>query len=594
LELTGQAVLSTLVESHPRLILTDARVEEIRRAAGSDELLARCIEDVIARADEALEPPVAGRHRAGARAARVGAATAKRFFALAVAWRLTGRDDYAGKLVEVLLAACDMPDWRPDHFLDTAGLSLTAGLGYDWLYDLLTPAQRDKVADSLIGKGLKPGLDAYRHNHYWTERVFNWNNVCNSGLIVGSLAVAERAPELAGELLCNAIACLPKAIATYDPDGAWPEGVGYWRYATSYTVYGLAALDTALGRDFGLSHSDGLAETACFQAYLTGPTGKVFNFADCRGAEPGPTPFIYWLARRYGRPEYAAIETERLRNDPAEPQDVIWYWRPDEQKPFAPALDKFFGGMAEMAVMRSSWHDPQALFAVLKAGNNQAGHAQLDLGTFILDALGLRWATDLGADSYSLPGYFDKHHNGGRRWSYYRCASAGHNVAILDRANQDAWALARITRFFSQPERAFAVADLSYAYRDHAASVRRGLALIDGRRRVLVQDELDLARPCEVAWGMVTEADIEIGGRKAVLRQDGKTLRAEVLCPAGARFAAESAEQRPPQAENKGVRRLMIRLPGSSGKVTVAVLLAPEWPDGKQARTPRPKPLDQW
>ena len=56
--------------------------------------------------------------------------------------------------------------------------------------------------------------------------------------------------------------------------------------------------------------------------------------------------------------------------------------------------------------MRSDWLDPSAMFVGIKAGTNRVNHSHLDLGTFVLDALGQRWAVDLGGDNYNLPGYF--------------------------------------------------------------------------------------------------------------------------------------------------------------------------------------------
>ena len=40
--------------------------------------------------------------------------------------------------------------------------------------------------------------------------------------------------------------------------------------------------------------------------------------------------------------------------------------------------------------------DAEALFIGFKAGDNRVNHSHLDLGTFVLDALGQRWAIDLG------------------------------------------------------------------------------------------------------------------------------------------------------------------------------------------------------
>ena len=56
----------------------------------------------------------------------------------------------------------------------------------------------------------------------------------------------------------------------------------------------------------------------------------------------------------------------------------------------------------------------------------------------------------------------------------------------------------------------------------------------------------------------------------------------------------ESAEQPPPQKPNQGVSRLVVRLPEVTGKVTVAVLLSPQWQDGVSTGGTAVKPLKTW
>ena len=115
------------------------------------------------------------------------------------------------------------------------------------------------------------------------------------------------------------------------------------------------------------------------------------------------------------------------------------------------------------------------------------------------------------------------------------------------------------------------------------------------RRAVLVLDEYELSKRCEVAWGMTTEAEISSDkSNTAILRQKGKSLTARILSPAGAAFAVESAEQKPPQKSNRGVRRLMVRLPEREGSVRLAVLLAPNWGDGQAVTTTSVKALADW
>ncbi|KIL56527.1 hypothetical protein M378DRAFT_16998 [Amanita muscaria Koide BX008] len=56
----------------------------------------------------------------------------------------------------------DNAKWSPQHFLDTAEMSSTFGIAYDWFYDHWSDAEKRQVLSVLIQYGLQPGLS--RHN----------------------------------------------------------------------------------------------------------------------------------------------------------------------------------------------------------------------------------------------------------------------------------------------------------------------------------------------------------------------------------------------------------------------------------------------
>jgi len=166
---------------------------------------------------------------------------------------------------------------------------------------------------------------------------------------------------------------------------------------------------------------------------------------------------------------------------------------------------------------------------------------------------------------------------------------------MLDGRHQEALAKAAGGQAQGNVEQPFAVIELTEAYVGLARSAQRGLAMIGGRRAVLVQDEFDLSKPCELAWGMTTDAQVEVKERTvAVLKLKGKELTARLLSPQGAGFTVESAQQEPPQHKNEGVRRLMVRLPQADGETRVVVLLSPQWKDGKTVETAEIEPLANW
>jgi Heparinase II/III-like protein len=307
-----------------------------------------------------------------------------------------------------------------------------------------------------------------------------------------------------------------------------------------------------------------------------------------------PMPCMFWLARTFDNAFYAEAEHAEIAKYRASPQHVVWYVPAPEKTLESRDLDRRFRGPVEVAVFRSAWHDPDALWVGVKAGYNQVNHGHLDLGNFELDALGVRWARDLGSDNYNLPGYWDSK-RGGKRWSYYRLNSKSHSVPLLNGEDQDPMARASLTKFESKKSSGCAVIDLTSAYEKYAGKVTRGVAMIDGRKAVLIQDEFEIQKPCELTWAMTTDAEIAIeADGLARLTLNGKTLIARVLSPEGATFSTESAEQQPPQKTNKGVRRLLVRLADAKDNVRVAVLLSPVWNDGRHVGSAGIKPLAEW
>ena len=146
-------------------------------------------------------------------------------------------------------------------------------------------------------------------------------------------------------------------MASYAPDGGWAEGPGYWHYATRYTAYLLAGLNTALGTDFGLSDSPGFDRAGIFRIDFAGPSGKTFNYADGSDALE-PAEELFWLARRFSQPVNAWQQTELLRERTrAHALDLVWY-QDKTQSPAAAGLPLHTAYSAiNAAFLRSSWDD---------------------------------------------------------------------------------------------------------------------------------------------------------------------------------------------------------------------------------------------
>ncbi len=563
---TAEQVLERLRPEHPRLLLDAREFEALKARVANDPVLREWVEQLRREADKLLDAePVTYSIPDGKRLLMTCRTVLQRTYTLALLHRLDNDPRRRDRLWRELETAAKFKDWNPSHFLDTAEMTHAFAIGYDWLYHDWSDQQRQVLRAALVKHGLTPGVNSYRGEAsygWWRNSNHNWNQVCNGGLTLGALALADEEPQLAGEILTAAINSVPRAMASYAPDGAWGEGPGYWHYATTYNVVMIAALDSALGTNFGLANAAGFEQTGMFPIHLASPTGKSFNFADAGAASVIRAPELFWLARRFDQPRYADYQRQHAAPHAL---DVIWYPLPGD----APAEPGAPGGayfrQAEVVTLRSAWNDPNALFVGLKAGDNKVNHSHLDLGSFVLDALGERWVVDLGSENYNLPGYF-----GRERWNYYRLRAEGHNTLVINPSaapDQDPRAATRIMRFDTAPEQTFAIADLTPAYAAHASRVQRGIRLLE-QQAVLIQDEVDCKQPSELWWFLHTPAKVTLddNGKMAMLEQRGKRLLVSLVEPSQARWEVLSAEplptspSRPNQRDNRDVRKLAIHL----------------------------------
>ena len=588
--------LSRLRQGHPRLVLLDSEIESRIRPLIRDNPLAKRLFTDLEKEAERLQTtlPVEYKFILGRQPGQSRRAL-DRISVLALLFRLTGKEAYLHRAILEMKAAASFRDWNPGHFIDTADMTHALAIGYDWLYPALSFEDRAWMAGAIVNKGIDPALAAYQSNASWTTSRFFSNPVCNSGIVLGALAVAEDFPGKSASILKAAFESLPKAMSTWAPDGSWPEGLAYWDVATRAAAIVLGASESALIGDSTLINAThGLDRAGRFRTYLTGPLWKLFNFGDC-SEDAAPAPEMQWLARRYGNPLYA-WEEQRLIDRPgsrADVLDLVWFAR-DSKPPQMPQwpLDAVFHGV-NVATFRSSWEDPNALFLAAKGGDNKVPHTHFDLGSFVLDAGGVRFAADLGPDDQPqlpalLPGNSAGNPAGpaaggpqggspGRfRSGSYRARTEVHNTLLLDSENQDLSAEARITRQEFSADLSWIQIDLSKANGSKTKVWQRRIGMAQ-RQAVLIEDVLESDHALEVVWGMLTDADISVNGQNAVLQKGKWSLSAEIRSPRHAVFDLASVRA-------QGYRRLIIRLGEKTTDLNLSVSLTPY-----RTGTPKPK-----
>jgi hypothetical protein len=482
---------------------------------------------------------------------------------------MTGDERFVEHAEKHMVKAAGFRDWNPTHFLDVAEMTMAMAIGYDWLFDELPEASKQIIKEAIVVKGILP---SYKKDYNWfLEAEHNWNQVCNAGMTFGALAVMDDYAELADSVINRAFETLPKAMHDYRPDGAYPEGYNYWGYGTTFNVMFLSAVEKALGTDRGLSESPGFLKTAGFLEQMLAPSNTCYNWGDCsrRGTLK---PAMFWFADRNNDPSLLWVEKQFLAADDYTiftrnrlmPAVMIWGKDiPIEQiKP--PASKVWMGqGKNPVCLMRTSWSDPDAIYLGFKAGSPSVNHGHMDVGSFIMEADGIRWVSDFGSQNYesleSKGMYIFGRTQDAERWTIFRLNNFAHSTLSINDELQKVEGYARIDRHSENDDFMFAVSDISSLYKDQLIKAVRGVAIKEGKY-VAVRDEIETpGKSTRVRWNLVTGAAVELGKKGAILTKDGKTLFLNVQGPENIRMKTWStAPTNNYDAENPGFIKLRL------------------------------------
>jgi hypothetical protein len=579
------------IAPHPRILLLKGEEKALQNAVAKDKVWVSLQQAIVDESGNIIQLAPVERIKIGRRLLDKSREALRRLFFLSYAYRITLEKKYAERAEKEMLAISAFTDWNPSHFLDVAEMTTAMAIGYDWLFDYLSPASRSTIKTAILEKGIKPSLDT-KNNNNWLTVEHNWNQVCNTGMAYGAMAIYEDEPVLAKQIINRSISSIPNAMKDYGPDGIYPEGYNYWGYGTSFNVLFISALDKLFGKDFGLSEKPGFLKTAGFLENMTGPTGNPFNYSDS-GPEGGLEPAMFWFAAKTNDPSVLWVERSRLlKSDPKSfvqnrilPGLLIWSQGTSLNAIKPPASTCWVGqGKNPIALMRTSWTDSNAIYVAMKGGSGSINHAHLDVGSFIMDANGERWAMDFGRQEYeSLESkglqIFGRTQDA-QRWTVFRYVNQVHNTLTINDKHQWVAGYAPIISSSAAPELMNAVTDISAAYKGDLTKAVRSISIVN-KRTVSVRDEIEAADTITIVrWTLLTPAQAAITGKNtAELTQHGKKLVLKVEGPAGVIMKIWPTDPPPHDydAPNPGTTRIgfEITLPAKA-KTTLTVSLTPE------------------
>ena len=585
---------------HPRLLLLKGEENAILRNIASDQNWSKLNNTINEESNEIIKLPILERIQIGRRLLDKSRECLRRIFFLSYSYRITKDKKYLERAEKELVKVSQFSDWNPSHFLDVAEMTLGVSIGYDWLYDDLSPESKAIIKEAILKKGIEPSLDS--KNNSWLKASHNWNQVCNAGMIYGALAIYEENPNLANQIIERAKKSIELPLEDYNPDGAYPEGYSYWGYGTSFHILFMSALQKLKLIDNKIDN--GFLSTAYYYQQMVGNSGKPFNYSDA-GSGTGLSPSMFWYANILKDNsllfnEKKFLNDKNMTKNRILPAVMIWGNGLSLNKIEAPKKNIFVGqGKSPVALMRTSWVKPEAIYVGLKGGSPSVNHAHMDVGSFVMDANGERWSMDLGMQEYeSLESNGVKlwgKEQDSERWRVYRYNNLAHSTLAFDYEFQLVEGFAGIKNYTQNPNFLSATSDITEVYKNKVKSAKRGVAIVD-QKYVLVKDEiLGSNKETTLTWSMATPADVKINvDGTAELSQNGKKLWLKVASPNTISFKTHLAEPTNTfDAPNPGISIVTCDvqiLPNSS--VSLEVLLIPE---GKDVKTKKKYlPLGEW
>lgn len=530
------------IKPHPRLLMSSEDEEELKSILSTNMTMKKIHDHIITQCNMLVGQDEMVYKKDGKRLLAVSREAFKRIFFLSYGYRMTGSQLYLIKAKAELNAVINFPDWNPSHFLDVGEMAMGVAIGYDWLYDALDDVTKENIRQAIVEKAFNASKVS-SHNWFY-DRKNNWNQVCNAGLVYGALAIMEDEPTASVEIIEKALSTNRKVLDIYAPDGNYPEGPGYWAYGTSFQVMMIAALQSALGGDAGLSEAPGFMASAEYMLYMNSPSGQWFNYSDC-GRVVQPLPAMFWFAEKNNDPSllfeelkllnkgnyFRRFEEERLLpvalifgknvalNQETPPQKSVWSGK----------------GTTPVVVVRKGWNGETDQYLGVKGGKAVTDHAHMDAGSFVYDIGATRWAMDFGMQSYGVveAAGVDLWNMGqnSERWDVFRLHNKNHNTITINNQRHNVNGEAQLIEVYDSDIKKGAKLDLTDALNlaDELENAIRTVTL-ENDTYLQIVDELKAGeQPVEVYWNMVSSGSVKIiDANTMVVSKEGKELEVKV------------------------------------------------------------------
>lgn len=534
------------IAPHPRLFMPRGAEQKILDDIKTRPQMRMLHESCLEFARELMDRPLLKRNQIGFRILHTSKEATLRMMYWGYAWRMTGDRAFADRALREIENLSKFDDWNPRHYLDVAEMTLAFAIARDWFDSAFDDSAKRLIARQIEEKAFGTFFGK-RHGWFYADRVNNWNQLCNMGLLCGAIAIFDESSELSEKFITQSLENIRKGLSQcYSKEGSYIEGYSYWAGTTFYQTLYFSALETAFGTDFGLAEEfPGYLRSGKFADRMMGPCGFVFNFFDAGARGTGQQPLLFRFAKRTADP--SLLFSQRAFYDkkfkPSMQQNLfVLIWASDTDfDAITPPKDLVWSDTESanpLVLARSGWTG-DSLFLGVKGGRGNLSHGHIDASSFVFDADGERWAFDLGGQNYNSleklgMKIWDFRQNGDR-WKVFRYSNFSHNMITVNDALADSSADVRISRVLDSPEARGAEMETSALYFGALKKCLRRVAIADGKR-LEVSDKIENGSArSKISWRMATRSRIEKTGRDrmVITSPRGKKLLVSARLPEG-------------------------------------------------------------
>jgi hypothetical protein len=547
------------IHSAPRILLTDEAIASARLRIETNPRWKSYYEALKKDADKRMKAAPVEYKLTGVRLLSVSREALRRIFAWSFLYRYSGDVKYAERVEQETVAISEFSDWHPEHFLDVAEMATAVAIGYDSCKERFSDENRVKVREALRIKGV---MESQNKKWWWKYNTANWNQVCWCGNLYAALAIygeeSEENREATIDAICDALNGVTWSMSSYEPDGNYTEGPGYWGYGSGFNILMFGALTSALGTDFGRSDSEGFLKSIQYYEHVFGTTGNAFNYPDSGGGIMYEAP-AFWYCSKLEDPYIAWNENRQITNAYLVEQNVLkdkkdvrsfdsliggrlavcaLLWGPVFNKEHIESLLKdpssqtvpnelgYVGqgnGLCAVALFRTAWKEDAAYLGI-KCGRPNAPHGHMDEGGFVFDDLGVRWFVELGPEDYNKiesrgMNLWSASQNSDR-WKLLRYNNFGHSVPVI---NGNLQLVDQLTSFIETEigdigEESSATIELTPVYKnDVAKAVRK--ATLESNGNLIIEDTFEALpdKEAKIERRFITPAQVDVKDDGAIL-----------------------------------------------------------------------------